>query len=131
MFKIILSPNTPHLLSHTSSSVSKGKDVGASIQWQEPLLRQNMSLCQNEYVIMTSVTVRVFTSSIYLLTYFSEIKNFRGAGEDLKVSHTPCEECRTPLKYNLMLIWVQITSDAEISVGNMPLEAALLIALQD
>lgn len=90
-----------------------------------------MSLCQNEYVIMTSIIVRVFTSSIYLLTYFSEIKNFRGAGEDLKVSHTPREECRTPLKYNLMLIWVQITSDAEISVENMPLEAALLIALQD
>lgn len=70
---------------------------------------------------MTSVIVRVFTSSIYLLTYFSEIKNFRGAGEDLKVSYTPCEECRTPLKYNLMLIWVQITLDAEISVESMPL----------
>lgn len=81
-----------------------------------------MSLCQNEYVRITSVIVRVFTPSIYLLTYFSEKKNFRGAGEDLKVFHTPSEECRTPLKYNLMLIWVQIPLDADISAGNMPLE---------
>lgn len=91
------------------------------------MLSRSVSLCQNEYVIVTSVIVRVFTSSIYLLTYFSEIKNFRGAGEDLKVSHTPCEECRTPLKYNLMLIWEQITSDAKISVEIMPLEVALVL----
>lgn len=90
-----------------------------------------MGLRQNEYVIMTSAIVRVFTSSIYLLTYFSEIKNFRGAGEDLKVFHTPCEECRAPLKYNLMLIWVQTPLDADVSAGNIPLEVALLIALQD
>lgn len=30
-----------------------------------------------------------------------------------------------------MLIWVQILLDAENSVGSMPVEVALLIALQD
>lgn len=97
-----------------------------------PCWGRSPDLRQNEYVTMTSVVVVwVSTSGIYLLTYFGKIKNFRGAGEDLKVFYTPCEECRTPLIYNLTVNRVQIPLDPEISVGNMPLEVALLVLLQD
>lgn len=114
---MVLSPNMPHKLSHTNASVSTGKDVEASVLWQDPLLRQEPGLmpewiCHHD--LSSSMSFHIWHLFTYILWLNKEFQRCRWGLESIPQSLWGMQNSFDIQSYT------ELGTDPEISVGNMP-----------